>query len=188
MPMQLPPISHVEDETKPIEAVASAPRLPTIPASMYCIAMDVSCARIAGRLMLRTSRIFSALLTSRLFKTVSIVLFFIFPRATFGRPRPLGWLILTCPQTTPEVVCSIFFQKPTWDNCPLRHKSFHSAQSPAFSAYSASRCCLRACQCVNGRTDQKPNSHSKRRFPSRINPRQSCVRHRTACLKAMLHQ
>jgi hypothetical protein len=75
--MQLPPISHVVEETSPIDAVASAPRLPTIPASIYCIAIVVSCARIAGRLKLRTRRIFSGRLTFFFVKTLSRLLLFI---------------------------------------------------------------------------------------------------------------
>ena len=83
--MQLPPISQVVDETRPMEAVASAPMLPTMPASMYCIAMDVSCARIAGRLMPRTRRIFSALLTSFLLSITSMLLSFILHPASVRR-------------------------------------------------------------------------------------------------------
>ena len=54
-----------------MEAVASAPRLPTIPASIYCMAIVVSWARIAGRLSERTRRIFSARLTSFFVRIVS---------------------------------------------------------------------------------------------------------------------
>ena len=69
--MQLPPISQVDEDTRPMAAVASAPRLPTMPASMYCMAMEVSWARMAGRLKPRTRRIFSVWLTSLLCSTVS---------------------------------------------------------------------------------------------------------------------
>ena len=40
------------DATRPMEADASAPRLPTIAASMYCITMEDSWANIAGKLNL----------------------------------------------------------------------------------------------------------------------------------------
>ena len=40
----------------PMEADASAPMLPTIDASMYCIMVVVSCARMAGVLSCSTSR------------------------------------------------------------------------------------------------------------------------------------
>ena len=49
-----PPSSHVELETKPMEAEALAPRLPTMAASMYCIMVVLSCARTAGTLKLTT--------------------------------------------------------------------------------------------------------------------------------------
>lgn len=40
--------SQVVVETRPIEAEALAPRLPTIAASIYCITMEDNCATIAG--------------------------------------------------------------------------------------------------------------------------------------------
>ena len=45
-----PQKSHVVVETKPIAADSSAPRLPTIAASIYCMTMEESCAIIAGTL------------------------------------------------------------------------------------------------------------------------------------------
>ena len=50
MEMHKPPINHVDVETRPIAAEALAPRLPTMAASMYCIAMELSSAKIAGML------------------------------------------------------------------------------------------------------------------------------------------
>ena len=47
---QSPQKSHVVVETSPIEADASAPRLPTIAASIYCITMEESWAMTAGTL------------------------------------------------------------------------------------------------------------------------------------------
>ena len=40
--------SHVLDATNPMAALASRPRCPTMDESIYCIAMDDSCARMAG--------------------------------------------------------------------------------------------------------------------------------------------
>ena len=45
-----PQNSHVVVETNPMEAAAFAPRLPTIEASIYCMAMEDTCAIIAGTL------------------------------------------------------------------------------------------------------------------------------------------
>ena len=45
-----PQKSHVVVETSPMEADASAPRLPTIAASIYCIIMEDNCAMTAGML------------------------------------------------------------------------------------------------------------------------------------------
>ena len=42
--------SHVLVETTPIAADAPAPKFPTMAVSIYCIIMEVSCARIAGTL------------------------------------------------------------------------------------------------------------------------------------------
>ncbi len=50
-----PPKSHVELDTRPIEADASAPRLPAMEASVYCIITEVTCAIIAGILRKNTS-------------------------------------------------------------------------------------------------------------------------------------
>ena len=58
MPTHIPFISHVVEETRPMAPVAAAPRLPTMPASIYCMAMEVSWARIAGRLIDRTRNTF----------------------------------------------------------------------------------------------------------------------------------
>lgn len=52
-----PPKSHVVVETSPIEADASAPRCPTIAASIYCMTMDESWAITAGTLSNTVSRI-----------------------------------------------------------------------------------------------------------------------------------
>ena len=52
--MQIPPMSHVEVLTRPIAAVASLPRLPTMAASMYCMTVEVISASIAGILSSRT--------------------------------------------------------------------------------------------------------------------------------------
>ena len=51
----IPPNSQVLLDTSPMDADASAPRLPTIDASMYCITMDVICAIIAGILKVTTN-------------------------------------------------------------------------------------------------------------------------------------
>ena len=45
-----PPNSHVLVDIRPMDADAFAPRLPTIEASMYCMAMDDSCVIMAGML------------------------------------------------------------------------------------------------------------------------------------------
>jgi hypothetical protein len=45
-----PPNSHIVVETIPIDADALAPRLPTIDASIYCIIIMDSWARMAGKL------------------------------------------------------------------------------------------------------------------------------------------
>ena len=50
-----PIISHVEVETRPIEAEASAPTLPTMAASIYCMAIEENCATMAGILSCTTS-------------------------------------------------------------------------------------------------------------------------------------
>ena len=47
---RIPQKSHVDVETRPMAADASAPRLPTIDASMYCMAMAEIWATIAGKL------------------------------------------------------------------------------------------------------------------------------------------
>ena len=48
--LQMPPKSHNVVETSPIDAESSAPRLPTMEASMYCMMMLESCAMMAGTL------------------------------------------------------------------------------------------------------------------------------------------
>ena len=53
-----PPKSHVVVDTKPIAAEASAPRLPTIDASIYCITIDDNCATTAGTLSITAKRTF----------------------------------------------------------------------------------------------------------------------------------
>ncbi len=45
---QMPQNSHSELLTRPTEAEQSAPRRPTIEASIYCMSMLDNCARIAG--------------------------------------------------------------------------------------------------------------------------------------------
>lgn len=52
--MHMPPSSQVEVDTRPMEAEALAPRLPTMAASMYCMAMELICARMAGTLSVST--------------------------------------------------------------------------------------------------------------------------------------
>lgn len=47
--------SHVVVDTSPMAAAASAPRLPTMAASMYCIRMDDNWAMMAGTLSIRVS-------------------------------------------------------------------------------------------------------------------------------------
>lgn len=47
---QVPPKSHVVVDTKPMEAAAPAPKLPTIAASIYCMTMEDNCAMMAGML------------------------------------------------------------------------------------------------------------------------------------------
>ena len=46
----MPPNSQIVVETSPIEAESSAPRHPTIDASIYCITIDDNCASTAGKL------------------------------------------------------------------------------------------------------------------------------------------
>ena len=46
--MPKPPMSHMQVDTRPMDAPAAAPRWPTIEVSMYCIITDDSCARMAG--------------------------------------------------------------------------------------------------------------------------------------------
>jgi hypothetical protein len=48
--------SHVEVVTKPIDAEAEAPKLPTIEASMYCMTIEEICAMIAGTLSMTANR------------------------------------------------------------------------------------------------------------------------------------
>ena len=47
--------SHVVVDTKPIDAEAFAPKLPTIAASMYCMTIEDNCAMIAGTLSCKVS-------------------------------------------------------------------------------------------------------------------------------------
>jgi hypothetical protein len=58
-----------------MDAVAAAPRLPTMAASIYCIAIDVSWARIAGRLSPRIRRTFWMLPRSCPARTISRFIF-----------------------------------------------------------------------------------------------------------------
>ena len=53
--VQTPQNSHVEVDTSPMDADASAPRLPTMAASIYCITMYETCARTDGMLSLAVS-------------------------------------------------------------------------------------------------------------------------------------
>ena len=53
---QMPENSHVVVDISPMDAEAFAPRLPTMEASMYCMAMDDSCAMMAGPLSRAVSR------------------------------------------------------------------------------------------------------------------------------------
>jgi hypothetical protein len=46
----MPPNSQIVVDTSPIEAESSAPRQPTIDASIYCITIDDNCASTAGKL------------------------------------------------------------------------------------------------------------------------------------------
>ena len=48
--MHSPQNNHVVVETRPMAAASSAPRLPTIAASIYCITIEESCATTAGTL------------------------------------------------------------------------------------------------------------------------------------------
>ena len=50
-----PPNSHMVVDTNPIEAEASAPKLPTIDASIYCMTIDDNCATMAGTLSQNTN-------------------------------------------------------------------------------------------------------------------------------------
>lgn len=52
-----PPKSHVVVDISPIDAAGAAPRLPTIEASMYCMAIDENCANIDGMLSCTVSHI-----------------------------------------------------------------------------------------------------------------------------------
>ena len=52
----MPPSSQVEVDTSPMEAEARAPRLPTMAASMYCMAMELIWAKMAGTLRVSTWR------------------------------------------------------------------------------------------------------------------------------------
>ena len=45
---QKPPRSHMQVDTRPMDAPAAAPRCPTIDVSMYCIITKDSWARMAG--------------------------------------------------------------------------------------------------------------------------------------------
>ena len=54
---QTPPKSHVVLATRPMAAVALAPREPTMAASIYCMAMPLISARMAGTLRRSTSPI-----------------------------------------------------------------------------------------------------------------------------------
>ena len=60
MAEQMLPMSQVVDSVSPMAAEASAPMLPTIDASMYCMMVVVSCARMAGVLRSSISRSWSA--------------------------------------------------------------------------------------------------------------------------------
>ena len=51
-----PQNSHVVVDTNPMEAAAFAPKLPTIDASMYCMAIDDTCAMMAGTLRYTVKR------------------------------------------------------------------------------------------------------------------------------------
>ena len=52
-----PPSSHVLEATRPIAALASRPRWPTMDESIYCMAMEETCAKIAGMLNCRASSV-----------------------------------------------------------------------------------------------------------------------------------
>ena len=71
--MQSPPMSQVEVDTRPMEADAFAPKLPTMAASIYCIAMELISARIAG--MLRLITLSSCLLRSDLCPEAAVIEF-----------------------------------------------------------------------------------------------------------------
>ena len=76
--MHSPPASHVEVLTSPIDADASAPRLPAIAESMYCMTIELICASIAG-ILRRITIMISCLIGSeplRLSCTVNV--FFMF--------------------------------------------------------------------------------------------------------------
>ncbi len=64
--MPIPLISHVVLATSPIEAEASAPSEPTMPASIYCMTIDEISARMAGTLNRSTIHIFSFISASLL--------------------------------------------------------------------------------------------------------------------------
>ena len=45
---QNPPSSHMQVDTRPMDAPAAAPRWPTMDVSIYCISTEDSCAMMAG--------------------------------------------------------------------------------------------------------------------------------------------
>ena len=53
--MHRPPKSQVVVDTRPMAAVALAPREPTMAESMYCMAIELTSARMAGTLRRSTS-------------------------------------------------------------------------------------------------------------------------------------
>ncbi len=55
--MLMPPKSQVVEDTSPMAAVAPAPKEPTMAASIYCMAIELISASMAGTLRRRTSAI-----------------------------------------------------------------------------------------------------------------------------------
>ena len=71
--------SHVLEATSPIAALASRPRWPTMDESMYCIAMDDSCARMAGILSCNAIVVCCRSVSSSPFRSAASRSFFTYP-------------------------------------------------------------------------------------------------------------
>ncbi len=77
-----PPMSQVELVTRPMEAEAFAPRVPTMEASMYCMVISEMFARMAGKDSFATI-MNSSFLVSGLFSRINAATFKFFVIAIF---------------------------------------------------------------------------------------------------------